>query len=88
MAGYRIQKTVSRYLLRFLLQRRGNLKNSYLRDDLYDGQVLQKLFESLKKTKNLLGLSDIRQQEAGQKRKLEAILNAVNEELEYDRLGQ
>jgi hypothetical protein len=71
-----------------LLQRRGNLKNSYLRDDLYDGQVLQKLFESLKKTKNLLGLSDIRQQEAGQKRKLEAILNAVNEELEYDRLGQ
>ena len=71
-----------------MLQRRGNLKNSYLRDDLYDGQVLQKLFESLKKTKNLLGLSDIRQQEAGQKRKLEAILNAVNEELEYDRLGQ
>ena len=58
-----------------------------LRDDLYDGQVLQKLFESLKHAKNLLGLSDIRQAEAGQKRKLEAVLQAVNAELEYDRLG-
>lgn len=58
-----------------------------LRDDLYDGQVLQKLFESLKNSKNLLGLSDIRQAEAGQKRKLQAVLDAVNEELDYNRLG-
>ena len=59
-----------------------------LRDDLYDGQVLQKLFESLKNSKNLLGLSDIRQAEAGQKRKLQAVLDAVNEELDYNRLGK
>ena len=57
-----------------------------LRDDLYDGQVLQKLYENLFAEK--LGLSDIRQAEAGQKRKLEKILEAVNRKLEYDLTGE
>ena len=48
-------------------------------------QVLQKLYENLFNDK--LGLSDIRQAEAGQKRKLAEILKAVNRKLEYDLTG-
>jgi len=57
-----------------------------LRDDLYDGQVLQKLFEAL--TNQKLNISDIRQAEAGQKRKLDEILKKVDTWLEIDIAGK
>jgi len=57
-----------------------------LRDDLYDGQVLQKLFEAL--TSQKLNISDIRQAEAGQKRKLDEILKKVDTWLEIDIAGK
>ena len=53
-----------------------------LRDDLFDGQVLQKLFETLA-NKNV-GLSDIRQAEKAQIQKLETVLESVAKELNID----
>jgi len=53
-----------------------------LRDDLFDGQVLQKLFETLS-NKNV-GFSDIRQAEKAQMQKLEAVLDNVADELKID----
>lgn len=56
-----------------------------LRDDLYDGQVLQKLFERLNHAS--LNLSDIRQAELEQKKKLKTVLERIDEYLELGVAG-
>ncbi|KAI5100190.1 beta-parvin isoform X2, partial [Silurus meridionalis] len=48
-----------------------------LEEDLYDGQVLQKLFEKLSGRK--LNVAEVTQSEIGQKQKLQTVLEAVNE---------
>ncbi|KAG5830487.1 hypothetical protein ANANG_G00311150 [Anguilla anguilla] len=48
-----------------------------LEEDLYDGQVLQKLFETLSGRK--LNVAEVTQSEVGQKQKLQTVLEAVNE---------
>ncbi|KAK6482327.1 beta-parvin isoform X3 [Huso huso] len=48
-----------------------------LEEDLYDGQVLQKLFEKLSGCK--LNVAEVTQSEIGQKQKLQTVLEAVNE---------
>ncbi|XP_061109069.1 beta-parvin-like isoform X1 [Conger conger] len=48
-----------------------------LEEDLYDGQVLQKLFEKLSGQK--LNVAEVTQSEIGQKQKLQTVLEAVNE---------
>ena len=45
-------------------------------EDLYDGQVLQKLLEMLTKTK--LDVPEVTQSEEGQRQKLAVVLRAVN----------
>lgn len=45
-------------------------------EDLYDGQVLQKLLEQLTKTK--LDVPEVTQSEEGQRQKLTIVLRAVN----------
>ncbi|KAG9328664.1 hypothetical protein JZ751_011522 [Albula glossodonta] len=50
-----------------------------LEEDLYDGQVLQKLFEKLSGRK--LNVAEVTQSEIGQKQKLQMVLEAVNEVL-------
>lgn len=47
-----------------------------LEEDLYDGQVLQKLFEKLSGYK--LNVAEVTQSEIGQKQKLQTVLEAVN----------
>lgn len=47
-----------------------------IEEDLYDGQVLQKLWEKL--TDHQLGVLEVTQSEEGQKQKLAVVLNAVN----------
>ncbi|XP_055048619.1 beta-parvin isoform X1 [Misgurnus anguillicaudatus] len=47
-----------------------------LEEDLYDGQVLQKLFEKL--SGNKLNVAEVTQSEIGQKQKLQTVLEAVN----------
>ncbi len=47
-----------------------------IEQDLYDGQVLHKLWEKL--TGNQLNLLEVTQSEEGQKQKLNIVLNAVN----------
>ena len=47
-----------------------------LEEDLYDGQVLQKLFEKLSGTR--LDVPEVRQSAEGQKQKLSEILSAIN----------
>uniref|UniRef100_A0A671S7N7 Beta-parvin-like n=1 Tax=Sinocyclocheilus anshuiensis TaxID=1608454 RepID=A0A671S7N7_9TELE len=47
-----------------------------LEEDLYDGQVLQKLFEKLSGHK--LNVAEVTQSEIGQKQKLQTVLEAVN----------
>lgn len=48
----------------------------HIEEDLYDGQVLQKLWEKL--TGHQLGVLEVTQSEEGQKQKLAVVLNAVN----------
>ncbi|XP_036373637.1 beta-parvin-like isoform X1 [Megalops cyprinoides] len=48
-----------------------------LEEDLYDGQVLQKLFEKLSGQK--LHVAEVTQSEIGQKQKLQMVLEALNE---------
>ncbi|XP_041110113.1 beta-parvin isoform X1 [Polyodon spathula] len=48
-----------------------------LEEDLYDGQVLQKLFEKLSGCR--LNVAEVTQSEIGQKQKLQTVLEAVNE---------
>ncbi|KAK3558291.1 hypothetical protein QTP86_014680 [Hemibagrus guttatus] len=48
-----------------------------LEEDLYDGQVLQKLFEKLSGCK--LNVAEVTQSEIGQKQKLQTVLESVNE---------
>nr|XP_015207615.1 PREDICTED: beta-parvin-like isoform X3 [Lepisosteus oculatus]XP_015207616.1 PREDICTED: beta-parvin-like isoform X3 [Lepisosteus oculatus] len=48
-----------------------------LEEDVYDGQVLQKLFEKLSGRK--LNVAEVTQSEIGQKQKLQTVLEAVNE---------
>ncbi|KAJ8374077.1 hypothetical protein SKAU_G00046570 [Synaphobranchus kaupii] len=48
-----------------------------LEEDLYDGQVLQKLFEKLSGRK--LNVAEVTQSEIGQKQKLQRVLETVNE---------
>ncbi|XP_039616545.1 beta-parvin isoform X2 [Polypterus senegalus] len=48
-----------------------------LEEDLYDGQVLQKLFEKLSGRK--LNVAEVTQSEIGQKQKLQTVLEAVND---------
>ncbi|XP_076128291.1 beta-parvin isoform X1 [Alosa pseudoharengus] len=50
-----------------------------LEEDLYDGQVLQKLFEKLSQRK--LNVAEVTQSEIGQKQKLQTVLEAVNDVL-------
>uniref|UniRef100_A0A8B9LA02 Parvin, beta n=1 Tax=Astyanax mexicanus TaxID=7994 RepID=A0A8B9LA02_ASTMX len=50
-----------------------------LEEDLYDGQVLQKLYEKLSGRK--LNVAEVTQSEIGQKQKLQTVLEAVNEQL-------
>ncbi|XP_051546257.1 beta-parvin isoform X2 [Myxocyprinus asiaticus] len=50
-----------------------------LEEDLYDGQVLQKLLEKLSGHK--LNVAEVTQSEIGQKQKLQTVLEAVNEVL-------
>lgn len=45
-------------------------------EDLYDGQVLQKLLEKL--TENKLDVPEVTQSEEGQRQKLAVVLRAVN----------
>lgn len=45
-------------------------------EDLYDGQVLQKLFEKL--TQKKLDIPEVTQSEEGQRQKLAVVLRAVN----------
>lgn len=45
-------------------------------EDLYDGQVLQKLFEKLSESK--LDVPEVTQSEEGQRHKLAIVLRAVN----------
>lgn len=45
-------------------------------EDLYDGQVLQKLWEKL--TGHQLDVLEVTQSEEGQRQKLAVVLNAVN----------
>lgn len=47
-----------------------------IEQDLYDGQVLHKLWEKL--TGNKLNVLEVTQSEEGQKQKLSVVLNAVN----------
>ncbi|XP_069759537.1 beta-parvin-like isoform X2 [Narcine bancroftii] len=47
-----------------------------LEEDLYDGQVLQKLFEKLANRK--LNVAEVTQSEIGQKQKLQTVLESVN----------
>lgn len=49
---------------------------SNIEQDLYDGQVLHKLFEKL--TGNTLNVLEVTQSEEGQRQKLTVVLNAVN----------
>ncbi|XP_048863324.1 beta-parvin isoform X1 [Brienomyrus brachyistius] len=51
-----------------------------LEEDLYDGQVLQKLFEKLSGQK--LNVAEVTQSEIGQKQKLQTVLEAMNELLQ------
>lgn len=53
-----------------------------LEEDLYDGQVLQKLFEKLSQRK--LNVAEVTQSEIGQKQKLQTVLEAVNDVLRTD----
>ncbi|MFT7812533.1 beta-parvin-like [Arapaima gigas] len=48
-----------------------------LEEDVYDGQVLQKLFEKLSGWR--LNVAEVTQSEAGQKQKLQMVLGAVNQ---------
>ncbi|XP_047676125.1 beta-parvin isoform X3 [Tachysurus fulvidraco] len=48
-----------------------------LEEDLYDGQVLQKLFEKLSGCK--LNVAEVTQSEIGQKQKLQTVLESVND---------
>uniref|UniRef100_A0A3B3RY36 Parvin beta n=1 Tax=Paramormyrops kingsleyae TaxID=1676925 RepID=A0A3B3RY36_9TELE len=48
-----------------------------LEEDLYDGQVLQKLFEKLSRW--MLNMAEVTQSEIGQKQKLKMVLGAVNQ---------
>ncbi|KAI5105491.1 alpha-parvin [Silurus meridionalis] len=50
-----------------------------LTDDLYDGQVLQKLFEKLEGAK--LNVAEVTQSEIAQKQKLQTVLERINEVL-------
>ncbi|XP_018602948.1 beta-parvin isoform X1 [Scleropages formosus] len=52
-----------------------------LEEDLYDGQVLQKLFEKLSGRK--LNVAEVTQSEIGQKQKLQTVLEAVNELIQH-----
>lgn len=47
-----------------------------IEEDLYDGQVLHKLWEKL--TGNVLDVLEVTQSEEGQRQKLTVVLNAVN----------
>jgi len=47
-----------------------------IEQDLYDGQVLHKLWEKL--TGNKLNVLEVTQSEEGQRQKLSVVLNAVN----------
>lgn len=48
----------------------------HLEDDMYDGQVLHKLWEKL--TNRKLDVLEVTQSEEGQRQKLTIVLNAVN----------
>ncbi|MEQ2264591.1 hypothetical protein XENORESO_013557 [Xenotaenia resolanae] len=50
-----------------------------LAEDLYDGQVLQKLFEKLESEK--LNVAEVTQSEIAQKQKLQTVLERINESL-------
>ncbi|NXG54500.1 PARVA protein, partial [Hemiprocne comata] len=50
-----------------------------LAEDLYDGQVLQKLFEKLESEK--LNVAEVTQSEIAQKQKLQTVLEKINETL-------
>lgn len=52
-----------------------------IEQDLYDGQVLHKLWEKL--TGNTLNVLEVTQSEEGQRQKLSVVLNAVNHTLGY-----
>lgn len=52
-----------------------------IEEDVYDGQVLQKLWEKL--TGRQLDVMEVTQSEEGQKQKLQVVLNAVNHVLGY-----
>lgn len=52
-----------------------------IEQDLYDGQVLHKLWEKL--TGNKLNVLEVTQSEEGQRQKLTVVLNAVNHKLGY-----
>lgn len=54
---------------------------SNIEQDLYDGQVLHKLWEKL--TGNKLNVLEVTQSEEGQRQKLTVVLNAVNHVILY-----
>ncbi|ETN61771.1 parvin [Anopheles darlingi] len=54
---------------------------SNIEEDLYDGQVLQKLWEKL--SNNKLNVPEVTQSAEGQRQKLSVVLNAVNHTLGY-----
>lgn len=55
-------------------------------EDLYDGQVLQKLLEKLQETK--LDVPEVTQSEEGQRQKLAVVLRAVNKVIKNTQLPQ
>ncbi|XP_065224000.1 beta-parvin [Planococcus citri] len=57
-----------------------------LDEDLYDGQILQKLFEKL--TSEKLDVPEVTQSQEGQKQKLRIVLSAVNRLLGYSHFNQ
>ncbi|KAK7590396.1 hypothetical protein V9T40_002009 [Parthenolecanium corni] len=57
-----------------------------LEEDLYDGQILQKLFEKL--TSEKLDVPEVTQSQEGQKQKLRIVLSTVNRLLGYSHFSQ
>ncbi|XP_045599577.2 beta-parvin [Procambarus clarkii] len=57
----------------------------HIEEDLYDGMVFHKLIEQL--TKKTLNVQEVTQSEAGQKQKLQTVLNSANHILGLSRYG-
>ncbi|XP_063053207.1 beta-parvin isoform X1 [Engraulis encrasicolus] len=72
-----LQKALVDWINNELVEERIIVKD--LEEDMYDGQVLQKLFEKLCDRK--LNVAEVTQSEIGQKQKLQTVLEAVNDVL-------